>query len=253
MVIERVFIPIPIKMKKLLAFTLLPLFFLSAAPKPATPDVFTEKVQSFFQTYVKEGKVNYAAVKAKIGEIEALHDQIGRMNLTQASGNSRKAFYINAYNLLVIYEVARQYPLQSVMDVSGFFDRTKHQVAGEEMTLNSLERDKLIKSYGDARVHFALACAAKGCPQLAGYAYLPEKLDAQLEERTRMALNNPYFIRVNDKQKKVAVSKIFQWYEKDFTANRTSVLDFINPYRQKKIPASYALSYYEYDWSLNEK
>jgi hypothetical protein len=240
-------------MKKLLAFTLLPLFFLSSTPSPAPSDAFTEKAQSFFRTYVKEGKVDYAGVKAKFVAIEALRDQIGRMNLAQASDNSREAFYINAYNLLVIYEVARRYPLKSVMDVSGFFDETKHQLAGEEMTLNALEKDKLIKPYGDARVHFALACAAKGCPQLADYAYLPEKLDVQLGERTRIALNYPYFIRVNDKQKKAEVSKIFQWYEKDFTAKHSSVLAFINSYRQKKISASYALDYYEYDWSLNGK
>jgi len=240
-------------MKKRLAFGILSFLFLSSAQGQTPLVEFTEKAQSFLRNYVADGKVDYAGVKAKLGEIESLHAQIGKMNLTQASDNSRKAFYINAYNLLVIHEIARQYPLKSVMDVSGFFDQAKHQVAGEDLTLNALENSKLIKPYADARLHFALACAAKGCPPLAGYAYLPEKLDAQLEERTRLALNNPYFIRVNDKQKKAEVSKIFQWYEKDFTSKGASVLAFINQYRQKKIPAPYALDYYEYDWRLNGK
>lgn len=240
-------------MKKRLAFALLSFLFLSSAHGQAPLADFTEKAQSFLKKYVAASKVDYAGVKAKWGDIESLRAQVGQMNLAQASDDSRKAFYINAYNLLVIYEVARRYPLQSVMDVSGFFDQIKHQVAGEDLTLNALESSKLIKPYGDARLHFALACAAKSCPPLASYAYLPEKVDAQLEERTRAALNNPSFIRVNDQQKQAEVSKLFQWYEKDFTAKGGSVLAFINPYRKEKIPASYALGYYDYDWRLNGK
>ena len=107
--------------------------------------------------------------------------------------------------------------------------------------------------YKDARFHFALACAAKSCPPLASFAFLPTTLDKQLTERTTQALNNPNWIKVNDSQKKVELSKIFEWYKKDFTADSKSEIEWINQFRKEKIPTTYAVGFYEYDWRLNEK
>ena len=39
------------------------------------------------------------------------------------------------------------------------------------MTLNDLENERLRKPYNDPRIHFALVCAAKGCPGLSREAY----------------------------------------------------------------------------------
>lgn len=219
---------------------------------------FTVEANAFLQRYVSDGSVDYANIKKNFPEIESLYKQVGQMNLNNAADQEKKAFYINAYNLVVIYQVTKYYPLKSALDASGFFDQIKHRVAGEELTLNGLEIGKLLKRsaaqpYGDARVHFVLACAAKGCPKLAGFTFQPDKLDAQLEDRAKLALNNSYFIRVNKGQKKVEVSKIFTWYEKDFTGGGKSVLAYINQYRQEKIPIDYQVSNYEYDWSLNSK
>ena len=66
------------------------------------------------------------------------------MDLSSASAESKKAFYINAYNLIVIYQVSKFYPLKSPLDKSGFFDKVKHQVAGEALTLNALELKTLV-------------------------------------------------------------------------------------------------------------
>ena len=83
-------------MKKRLAFGILAFLILSSVQGQTPLLDFTEKAQAFLRHYVAGGKVDYAGVKAKWGEIESLHTQIGKMNLTQASDNSRKAFYINA-------------------------------------------------------------------------------------------------------------------------------------------------------------
>jgi len=60
----------------------------------------------------------------------------------------------------------------------------------------------------------------------------------------------PDWLKVKDN--KVLISKIFDWYKKDFTQNGMSVLEWINQYRNQKIPSGYSLGYYEYNWSLNE-
>ncbi|MEQ8924241.1 MAG: DUF547 domain-containing protein [Fulvivirga sp.] len=215
---------------------------------------FYAESNTFFNKYVHNGLVAYKSVKANFSEIQSLYDEIGAMNLAKASDKEKQAFYINAYNLVVIYQVAKYYPLKSPLDQSGFFDKVKHQVAGESITLNFLEIKKLLLTYKDPRFHFVLACAAKSCPPLASFAFTPDNLDSKLTERTKKAINDKEWLKVDASNKNVALSKIFEWYQKDFTMNgANSVVDFINKYRTTPIPSSYAVSHYEYNWSLNEE
>ena len=214
---------------------------------------FTE-ADSFFKKYVSNGKVQYKYINNDITKIEKLYKDVETMDLTGATPEMKKAFYINAYNLTVIYQVAKFYPLKSPLDKSGFFDRVKHTIAGESMTLNALEIKKIVLTFKDPRIHFALACAAKSCPLLASFAYMPEKLDDQLDARTRLSINNKDWLKVSAASRQASISKIFDWYEKDFTMNgENTVIEFINKYRNNPIPASYAVEYCKYDWSLNEK
>jgi hypothetical protein len=213
---------------------------------------FLKKADDFLSTYSMKGSVDYEKIHSNISEIDELYDMIGKIELTNSSDAEKKAFYINAYNLIVIHQIATYYPLKSALDKSGFFDKQKHLVAGESLTLDGIEKGKVILKYGDPRVHFAFSCAAKGCPPLASFAFIPDELDDQLETRTKKAINNDYFIRVNPSEEKVEISKIFDWYKKDFTKNGSTVLSYINRYRDEKIPTDYRISYYEYDWALND-
>jgi hypothetical protein len=157
-------------------------------------------------------------------------------------GNERKAYLINAYNLLVINEALEHYPLKSVLDVSGFFDGKKQQVGGRSLTLNQLEKDLLLKNFPDARLHFVLVCGALGCPPITSFAYQPATLESQLDQQTRKALNNASFIRVSEGGQSVGLSQIFSWYANDFGGSKANVLSFINKYRKSPIPADAKVS-----------
>ena len=219
----------------------------------ATISTFTDRADSFMKNYVNDGRVSYVNVKKNLDEITSLYEAIGNMDLGNADANTKKAFYLNAYNLIVIYQVSKFYPLKSPLDQSGFFDQVRHKVAGENITLNELEIKKIILGYKDPRIHFALACAAVSCPKLASFAYRPNILDQQLEGRTRLAINDPSFIRIQTSDGTVNISEIFKWYSRDFTMNGSTVMGFINNYRKSRIPDSYEQGYYQYDWKLNEQ
>jgi hypothetical protein len=225
---------------------------LTARDSAANVSAFTEKADQFLRQYVKDGNVAYGAIKSNFKAIASLYQEVGQMNLEGVPSEARKSFYINAYNIVVIYSVVKHLPLESPLDHAGFFDKVQHKVAGEMLTLNTLEVEKLLKVYKDARIHFVLVCAAKSCPPLAGFAYTPDKLDGQLTARTKLSLNDSTWLRLIKAQKKVELSKIFEWYAGDFTQNGQSVIEWINTYRTEKIPAGYTVAYYEYDWRLNE-
>lgn len=232
------------------------LFFLAAvllsvAPSMASLTSFTNEADAFLKKYVKNGLVDYAGIKAEGATINSLYGQIESMDLSSASATEKKAFYINAYNLVVIHSIVAQYPIASPLDISGFFDQTKHKIAGDMLTLNDLEKMKLLRAYEDARIHFVVVCAAKGCPKIASFAYKAATLESQILARTKMAMNDDYFIR--KKGRGVQVSKIFEWYQGDFTQNGQSVLGFVNEFREAPFANSAQVSHYEYDWALNKQ
>lgn len=227
------------------------LAFIAKAP-PAPP--LTAAITAYYKKFVDaEGNVNYAAIKRNPLELKALLRRIEAFDAAAAGPDERKAFYLNAYNMLVIGEVVARYPLESVQKVPGFFDGNTVSVAGDKLTLNDLETKKIREPYADPRTHFALVCAAKGCPRLNREAYAGNMLDAQLTVQARRVLQDPAFVRVDAAGKKVQLSEIFKWYDADFKASGKTGLAYVNQFREgRQVPASYAVSYYLYDWKLNE-
>ena len=228
------------------------LFFLLMVTSVSAQDVatFFSKSDSFFKEYVVDGKVKYAAVKSNPEALkEALNSAKG-ISVSKSNAATYQAFWINAYNLLVIDGIVNNYPLKSPLDVAGFFDKTKHEIAGKSVTLNGIENDLLRAQFpAEARFHFVLVCAGLGCPPIINTAYKPNTIDGQLQKQTVLALNNPNFIKVN--KNKVQISQLFEWYKGDFE-QKGSTVDFINTYRKEQLPENAKVSYYPYDWSLNE-
>ncbi len=214
-----------------------------------TTDFFA-KTDTFFRTYVANGKVKYSSVKKDTASLDQLLDMASKISVFKSDSKTYQAFYINAYNLAVIKGIIRQHPVKSPLDIKGFFDKITYTLGGKETTLNDLENKILRKNFPEeARFHFALVCAGLGCPPIINSAYKPAILEQQLQRQTEKSLNDPNFIKV--KGNKVQLSEIFEWYKEDFTRNGSEI-DFVNQFRKEKIPAGAKVSYYLYNWSLNE-
>ncbi len=210
---------------------------------------FFDNVDAFLKTHVTNGLINYEAA-SNDSQLSQLIKTIETADVSNESEMTKKAFYINAYNLNVINQVALSYPTSSPQDIGGFFDKGRIVVGGKKMSLNALEKNKLLKPYKDPRFHFVLVCGALGCPPITNFAYTPENLDAQLDKQSSEAVNDPSFTIVN--QNKVQLSQIFKWYSHDFGGSKSGILKFINTYRNTPISKDSKVSYYQYDWTLND-
>ncbi|WP_296620210.1 DUF547 domain-containing protein [Marivirga sp.] len=212
---------------------------------------FNKDADVFLKKYVLDGKVDYKRLKNNFEEVDNLYKSLALVSTSELNDNETKALYINAYNIIVIRQITEYYPLKSALDKNGFFDKVKHNVGGEMLTLDQIEKGKVIIPFRDPRVHFAFSCAAIGCPELANFAFTADKLDTQLNERTTNSINNPDFIKVKSNENLVELSMIFKWYERDFKMKADDVMAYINQYRKNKIPSSFNIDHYPYDWSLN--
>jgi hypothetical protein len=214
---------------------------------------FFEKTDSFLKLNVSDGKVDYDAIHSNPKQLNELMALAESISISNNDKNTYQAFWINSYNLSVIKGIINNYPTKSPLVDKGFFDKTKYHLAGKTVTLNEIENTILRAEFKNPRFHFVLVCGAIGCPPLVNKAYMPKNLDAQLMKQTKLALNGDYFIKVNHKKKTIEGSEILKWYKEDFTMNGTSEIDFINMFRNEKVPSNYTLSYFTYNWNLNQK
>lgn len=228
-------------------------FFIIASSKAQDFTSFFSKTEAFLKKNVSNGKVDYQAIKKDSNELNEILEIASKTDVSKQTANAAKAFWINAYNLSLIKGILVKYPVKEPIAIAGLFDKTTYLIAGKKLTLNDIENKMIREKYNDARVHFVLVCGANGCPPITTFAYTPEDLDDQLNKQTKIALNNPNFIKVNVGSKKVELSQIFEWYKADFISKGKNEIDFINQYRETKIDSKSKVSYYPYDWNLNKK
>ncbi|WP_111708052.1 DUF547 domain-containing protein [Lutibacter citreus] len=233
----------------------IPIFIIliSAQVQSQTLDVFFQKADTFFKKNVSNGKVAYNNIHENQSELNDLFNLAKTIKVNKKNKNEYQAFWINTYNLTVIKGIIDNYPTKSPLSIAGFFDKKEYDLGGTKTTLNNIEHEFLRANFKDPRFHFVLVCGAIGCPPLIQEAYLPISVNHQLEKQTTLALNGNYFITVNKKKKRIEGSEILKWYKEDFTMNKTTEIDFINKYRNEKIPSNYKLSYSTYNWNLNKQ
>ncbi len=207
--------------------------------------------------FVDDGKVDYAALKNNPHPLDSYLTVAAKLDsdaLNSLPRNEKIAFYINVYNALTLKVITDYYPVESIKAIPGVWDRIKFKVAGRELTLNQIEHDILRNEFKEPRIHFALVCASKGCPELASGPFSGKDLDAELDREARKFINDKAKVRLDRGNRTLYISSIFKWFNEDFG----DIIKFISKYLsedeaefiEKTKPK---IKYPNYDWSLNEK
>ncbi len=241
----------------------------SAAPGTA---VFEHGAYSaLLAARVSDGLVDYAALQADPAPLAAYLARVSEADVAALSVLERHAFWINAYNALTLASVLRHLPADrgawpgfSVKKVDGFW-QAPHRVARRELSLDQIEH--LIRAAEfddarehvrvDARIHFALVCASRGCPPLRAEAYVGARLDAQLDAQTRAFVRDRSRVAIDATALEISASPLFSWYAQDFADDAECVSGFLARHVEdaalaaKLRSAQWTLSSLDYDWRLN--
>ncbi|HET7289717.1 MAG TPA: DUF547 domain-containing protein [Thermodesulfobacteriota bacterium] len=241
-----------------LFFFLLLILTVNAEPSSAFDHAYAV-YGSVLSVYVKNGLVDYSGLKSDPGGLRSFLESTERVQRREFESWPRReqlAFLINVYNARTLELVIDNYPVKSIKDTGsggkGPWDRPIVKVFGETITLNELENGTIRKNYKEPRIHFALVCAAMGCPPLLDKPYAGAGLDAQLETRTKKFLSDTGKNSLDEKSKTLRLSPIFEWYAGDFEAEAGSVAGFLKEYYGGLPLDGYIIVYTDYDWSLND-
>ncbi len=213
-------------------------------------------------------KAEQATLKAYLGTLTAVSEaEYGKWNKAQ-----RLAFLINAYNAFTVELILTKYPdLESIKDLGSVFSspwkKKFFSLLGQERHLDDIEHG-LIRAPGvfdDPRIHAGVVCASIGCPMLRPEAYTAEKLDAQLDDGMKRFFADASRNRYDAGSGRLLVSKIFDWYGKDFEkghkgydslkttfARHAAQLAATAESQAKLRAGDYKLDFLDYDWKLND-
>ena len=216
--------------------------------------------------FVSQGRVDYARLRAAPQELDAYLNELAAIrpdDFAAWSRENRLALLLNLYNARTLRLIVEHYPLKSIRDLGVFpgaaWRKRIVRFGGEIMTLDHLENKIIRADYGEPRIHFALVCAAKGCPPLRAEPYVGRSLDGQLDDQAKQFLAATPQNRFDAAQGTLWLSPIFKWYRDDFTGRAGSLPAYVKPFlpeasrqaldRATKVKVSYT----DYDWSLNEQ
>jgi hypothetical protein len=203
----------------------------------------------------QDGRVAYRDWKAHdLASFETYLKTLAEARVEGMSEAEAKAFWINAYNAVIIQGVFNGYTAEGLISRKRLFSWYSLMIAEKKRTPDEIEHEILRPKFRDPRVHFAIVCASTSCPKLRPEAYVAGRLDQQLDDAARVFINDP------DRNRfvigHVAVSPIFQWFAQDFIDEAGSVPRFLLRYvagEKKAILGSFTgdLQYLEYNWKLN--
>ncbi len=222
------------------------------------------------KAHVVNGMVDYDAFKADpafAGYLKLL----AATNPATLPRNEQLAFWINAYNAYTIQLINKHDERESIRNVNKSLGFLKFKgpwseafavVGGKTYTLDDIEQRTIRPTFKEPRIHFALVCAAIGCPPLRGEAYSGARVDAQLQDQAITFLTKtPAKNRVDLASKTVYRSQVFSFsdYMKDFGGSEAAVGRFIAKFypagaeRVLLESGEFTAVKTDYDWSLNSQ
>ena len=190
-------------------------------------------------------------------------DSLAKVDFEALSRDEKLALLINAYNAFTI-ELILEYwndgKLRKITDIptARRWVDERWNVGGNIWSLDQIEHEQIRPKFKEPRIHWAVVCAAIGCPPLRSEAYIGARLDAQLADQGRIVHAHERWLRFDAEANIIHLTMLYNWYGDDFVQTDGSVLQ----HAAKFVPALRAaleadrppgIRWIEYDWSLNQR
>jgi len=214
-------------------------------------EILVENVGSGYKSDIVYNSLDYKELEEDQNFKDIL-DLLEKFDLNVLSNrNEEIAFWVNIYNIAAVNMILKHELPNSIRDIGNLFKPVWKfdaiNIGSKYYTLDHIEH-KILRSYGEPLIHFAIVCASLSCPDMLNTVYIPETLIAQMEENTRNFLkNDSKGLKLDVIKNKIFISKIFKWFEVDFSLG---IEQFIKKYSDQDI-SGYSVKYLDYNWQLN--
>lgn len=229
---------------------------------PGEPMVDHSLFSTVLRKYVSEegGWVDYEGLSGDHAGLDAYIASLADAPFDRFGRDAKLALLINAYNAFTLRLILDHYPVESIKNIPSNerWDAVRWNVGGRILSLNQIEHQEIRPNFREPRVHFALVCAAVGCPPLRHEAYVAKRLEEQLTEQSRYAHEHDRWFQYEPETNVLWLTSLYSWYSSDFDQVSESVGQFAAGYSQLlktslENGGRPKVKFLDYDWSLNSK
>lgn len=224
--------------------------------------------EAFLLKYLRPGadgvhRVAYGDVRDRDRQALSNYvDVMGEVDIVLYRRPEQMAYWINLYNALIVKLVLDYYPIASIrrLERSGAgsknspWNRPLIVVDGVSLSLNDIENRILKPIWNDPRIHYAMTCAAVGCPNLQPIPFSGAQLDQQLSDATMAYVNDPRCIEIENGE--LHVSSLYRWNLQAFGGSEQAVIQHLMAYAEPDLAMSLQgfdrLHGDRFDWRLND-
>ena len=221
---------------------------------------------AFLQRYLSMhpdgiARVDYAAAAAGRAALDGYLGSLAGTRVSFLGRAEQFAYWVNLYNALTVRVILDHYPVASIRDIdispglfsNGPWGAPVTEVEGEALTLDDIEHRILRPIWNEPRIHYAVNCAALGCPNLQPAAFTAANTESLLEAGASTYVNHPRGARVDGGD--LIVSSIYVWFDEDFGSTDAGVIAHLRRYAAGELAShlatATAIDDNFYDWSLN--
>ena len=207
-----------------------------------------------------DGWVDYDGLHGDSVRLDEYLGAVARAPFDTMSRDEKLALLINAYNASTLRLILDFHPVKSIKNIptAKRWDHQRWVVGGHTLSLNDIEHKQIRPKFDEPRIHFALVCAAVGCPKLRNEAYDAGRIDAQLDDQMRYAHEHDRWLRFDADRAVLRLTKLYDWYGSDFTQTGMTVQQYAAQY---SAPLKQALDegrrikvrWLDYSWVLNSR
>ena len=208
-------------------------------------------------------RVDYAGI-ADHGRaaLSAYVDMLAAVQVDALSRPEQMAFWFNLYNAVTMRTVVDHYPVPSIRDIDispglfadGPWGKQLVTVAGQAVSLDDIEHRILRPIWRDPLIHYAVNCAALGCPNLVLRAFDGANVEAMLAAAATAFVNHRRGVRFDGRR--LIVSSLYRWYGDDFGDGDEAVIRHLRRYAMPALAArlddARRIAGDQYDWALND-
>ncbi len=252
----------------------------TASAQEGPPSPKQSALDTLLDLYVRDGYVYYRALKSDRAKLDGYIAGLATANVGALPREGQLAFWLNAYDALVLRTVIDRYPIQgrsadypphSIRQIPGAFEGLPHRVGGRSLTLDDIEK-KVLPEFHDPRVYLALGRGAVGSGRLRSEAFEAARLEAQLTQVASECASRPVCLQIDRPNNRVMATPIFSWREQEFSAAyagsagavfasrspiERAILSFVElrlmpAERQFLAQNAFQVTYQPFDWSLND-
>lgn len=227
---------------------------------PDGPRVDHSRFDALLREHVGEGGwVDYRGLKRDAAELDRYLEEVAAAPFDALGRDEKLALLINAYNAFTLRLILEHFPIESIKSIpaEGRWDAVRWRVGPHTWSLNQIEHEQVRPKFREPRIHFALVCAAVGCPPLRNEAYASARLEEQLDAQARYVHEHDRWFRFDPKTGTVRLTSLYKWYAGDFEQVAGAVLRHAARYspglkRALETGRETEVEFLDYDWSLND-